>query len=68
MEVGEIMKITFFKRALNTFNKPYDSPLGSYNFPNHVSEERAIEEAIKQFQADFKCADWKEIADYYYRE
>lgn len=63
-----MMKITFYKRTLNSYDQPYDSTLMSFVYPSTISEERAIEEAKKAFQKECKCDNWQEIADFYRRE
>jgi len=62
------MKITFYKHALNSDYQAYNSPIISYSFPAKITEENAIANAIKQFQNEFKCANWRDIADFYSRE
>ena len=59
------MKITFYKNALNSYDEPYECLLTSYCFPANISEEIAIEKAIKSFQIECKCEHWKDLADYY---
>jgi hypothetical protein len=41
--------VTFFKAVFAENWQPYKTPLGSYTYPDHISKEDALEEAIKSF-------------------
>lgn len=59
------MKITFYRLALSSNDKEYKSKLGSYIYPNTVSESQALADAKKQFQEQNNITDWNKLASFY---
>jgi hypothetical protein len=59
------MQVTFYKKAINSYDKVYDSPIMTFKFPPKVNEEEAVKKAIIEFQIQCKCDDWHKFADFY---
>ena len=59
------MKVQFSRGALNSYGKPYSSPVKSYTIKGRISEEEGLAKAIDLFKKDHNLRNWQDLADSY---
>jgi hypothetical protein len=62
---GNIMKFTFYRLCLNSYDQEYEAPLMSISFSSSQSSSSGASRAIEAFQAHMNVTNWNDIAHYY---